>query len=264
MTTHRPTPAADWPFPRWIAHRGAGKLAPENTLAAFELGWRLGWRAFECDVKLSADGVPFLLHDATLERTTNGQGRAGDLPWEALAPLDAGGWHSPAYAGERLLRLDALADWAMPRGALLNLEIKPTPGTEAATGAAVAQAADALWRAHGAGQPGGPAWPLLTSFQPAALQAAQQACPHLPRGLLLDSLWPGCWAVAAALDCVAVVLNHTLWTEALIAQQRAAGRRTLAYTVNDAARARTLLDWGLDAVITDRVDRLGPATRRPG
>ena len=68
---------ASWPYPRWIAHRGAGKLAPENTLAAFKLGASLGYRMFECDVKLSADGVPFLLHDATLDRTTNGHGVAG-------------------------------------------------------------------------------------------------------------------------------------------------------------------------------------------
>ncbi|MGQ9724788.1 MAG: glycerophosphodiester phosphodiesterase family protein, partial [Tepidimonas sp.] len=88
-------PATDVTVPRWIAHRGAGKLAPENTLAAFELGWRFGWRAFECDVKLSADAVPFLLHDATLERTTSGHGAAGAQPWSALAALDAGSWHSP-------------------------------------------------------------------------------------------------------------------------------------------------------------------------
>jgi len=71
-----------WPYPRWIAHRGAGKLAPENTLAAFRLGAAHGYRAFECDVKLSADGVPFLLHDATLERTTSGRGpAAAPPPW---------------------------------------------------------------------------------------------------------------------------------------------------------------------------------------
>ena len=88
-----------WPYPRWVAHRGAGKQAPENTLAAFRLGAALGYRAFECDVKLSADGVPFLLHDATLERTTSGRGTAGDLPWAALSQLDAGSWHSRAFAG---------------------------------------------------------------------------------------------------------------------------------------------------------------------
>ena len=93
---------APWPYPRWIAHRGAGKLAPENTLAAFRLGAQHGYRMFECDAKLSADGVPFLLHDATLERTTNGRGTGGELPWSALAQLDAGSWHSRAYAGEPL------------------------------------------------------------------------------------------------------------------------------------------------------------------
>jgi len=246
------------PIPRWIAHRGAGQLAPENTLAAFECGWRHGWRAFECDVKLSADGVPFLLHDATLERTTNGHGTAGDLPWSALAALDAGGWHGPTYAGEPLLRLETLADWALPRGAWLNLEIKPTPGSEVTTGRVVAEVVHALWRRRGAGSPGGPAWPLLTSFRPESLRAARDACPHLPRGLLLDSLWPGCWAVARQLQCTAVVLNHMLWTPALVQQCRAEGWRLITYTVNDAARADTLLAWGLDGIITDAVDTLGP------
>src|SRR3954454_10260197 len=99
-----------WPYPRWIAHRGAVKLARENTLAAFRLGASHGYRMFECDAKLSADGVPFLMHDSTLERTTNGlavlgQGAsvtAGDHPWSALSQLDAGSWHSRAFAGEPL------------------------------------------------------------------------------------------------------------------------------------------------------------------
>ena len=68
MTAPAPVDTA-WPLPLWIAHRGAGRLAPENTLAAFRTGAAHGFRAFECDVKLSADGVPFLLHDATLERS---------------------------------------------------------------------------------------------------------------------------------------------------------------------------------------------------
>src|SRR5690606_14777189 len=101
------SPAA-WPYPRWIAHRGAGRLAPENTLSAFRLGAQHGFRMFECDAKLSADGVPFLLHDATLERTTNGAGSCGTQPWEKLARLDAGSWHSRAYAGEPLITLESL------------------------------------------------------------------------------------------------------------------------------------------------------------
>ena len=100
---------APWPFPLWIAHRGAGKLAPENTLAAFRLGASHGHTAFECDVKLSADGVPFLLHDDTLERTTNGQGVAGERSWAELSRLDAGSWHSAAFAGEPIASFEAIA-----------------------------------------------------------------------------------------------------------------------------------------------------------
>ncbi|MDB5816804.1 MAG: ugpQ, partial [Rhizobacter sp.] len=90
----------DWPYPFWIAHRGAGTEAPENTMAAFRLGARHGFTAFECDVKLSADGIPFLLHDDTLERTTDGHGVAGHLPWLELSRLDAGQWHGEGFAGE--------------------------------------------------------------------------------------------------------------------------------------------------------------------
>src|SRR5258708_34298374 len=88
-----------WPYPFWIAHRGAGKLAPENTLAAFRVGAGHGYRAFECDVKLSADGVAFLLHDATLERTTSAQGPAPRLARSEPPRLDAGAWHGNGYAG---------------------------------------------------------------------------------------------------------------------------------------------------------------------
>ena len=87
------------------AHRGAGRLAPENTLASLRLGYSYGYRMAEIDVKLSADGVAFLLHDATLDRTTNGKGRADALGWGELSRLDAGSWHSAPHAGEALLEV---------------------------------------------------------------------------------------------------------------------------------------------------------------
>ena len=105
-----------WPYPRWIAHRGAGKLAPENTLAAFRLGAAHGYRMFECDVKLSADEVPFLMHDSALDRTTNGHGTGGDQPWAALARLDAGSWHSRAFAGEPLASFENAARYCLRNG----------------------------------------------------------------------------------------------------------------------------------------------------
>ncbi|MBS3996821.1 MAG: glycerophosphodiester phosphodiesterase [Hydrogenophaga sp.] len=241
-----------WPYPRWIAHRGAGLLAPENTLTAFALGARHGYRMFECDVKLSADGVPFLLHDKTLERTTSGTGPAGDRSWAELAQLDAGTWHSPAFAGERLLSLDELADWCQRDGCCINLEIKPSPGTERLTGREVARHAAQLWK-------NAPLPPLLTSFKVDALAGARESAPQLPRGLLLETWWPNWCEAAVAQGCVAVVCKHTLWDDTRRAQARSAGLRTLAYTVNDEDAAERLLALGIDGIITDRVDLFNPA-----
>jgi glycerophosphoryl diester phosphodiesterase len=202
MTTpHAPPPdeshpatRSPWPYPRWIAHRGAGQLAPENTLAAFRVGAECGYRMFECDAKLSADGVVFLLHDDTLDRTTNGQGLGGDRAWVALSRLDAGGWP-----------------------------------------------------------------PLLTSFEPEALQGARETQPELPRGLLLETLWPGWLATAIELGCQAVICDQDLWQASNLAQVHQAGLRTLAYTVNEATSVQRLLALGIDGLITDRVDVFPPA-----
>lgn len=240
-----------WPYPHWIAHRGAGQLAPENTLAAFRLGAAHGYRMFECDAKLSADGVVFLMHDVTLERTTNGHGVGGDKSWHALSQLDAGSWHSRTFAGEPLLTLENLARFCLANRCLLNIEIKATPGTEAATGEAVARLAAHLWA-------GTEIPPLLTSFNPEALAAAQQTASELPRGLLVDTLWDGWLDTALALNCCAVVANYALWNAATVAQVHDAGIRCLSYTVNDEGAAQHLLALGTDGIISDRVDLFSP------
>lgn len=238
-----------WHLPRWIAHRGAGHLAPENTLAAFREGARHGLRAFECDVKLSADDVPFLLHDATLERTSSGQGLGSALGWRELSLLDAGGWHSAAFAGEPLASLAAIATWLQRNAFTLDLEIKPTPGDEERTGRLVAAEVQRLW----AGQAQAP---LLSSFRPEALQGALATAPALQRALLVDSAWDGWWEAAMDLRCSAVITQYRLMDEALVARLHSAGCRAMVYTVNDAAEARRLLAAGVDGLITDAVDQL--------
>lgn len=245
-----------WPYPRWIAHRGAGKLAPENTLAAFRLGASHGYRMFECDVKLSADGVPFLLHDATLDRTSNGQGLAAELSWDALSRLDAGSWHSPAYAGEPLASLEAVAHYCLNNALGLNIEIKPTPGCESLTGTVVANAAARLW----AEAPTDAMPPLLSSFQADALEAARVAQVHLPRALLLDALQSGWLETALKLGCVAVVCKHTQWDAVSVQQAQSASLKALSYTVNDASAALRLWALGTDGIITDRVDLFSPSS----
>jgi len=242
-----------WPYPLWIAHRGAGKLAPENTLAAFRLGASHGYRAFECDVKLSADGVPFLLHDATLQRTTPEAGVASERTWGELSRLDAGGWHSRTFAGEPLPSLDNIARYCIRNGFALNIEIKPTPGHNEETGRVVAQHAAMLWAEEALK-------PLLSSFQPDALAAARAAEPSLPRALLLDSLREGWLAEAQTLDCVAIVANCRVLDAAVIAQAHAAGLRVASYTVNEPDEAQRLFDTGIDGLITDAVDRFSPGS----
>lgn len=242
-----------WPYPRWIAHRGAGKLAPENTLAAFRLGAQHGYRMFECDAKLSADGVLFLLHDDTLERTTNGQGLGGDHPWSTLSRLDAGGWYSRAHAGEPPASLDAVARFCLANRLHLNIEIKPSPGLAHETGEAVGREATRLW-ADDTGAP-----PLLSSFEPNALAGASATAPQLPRGLLLETLWDGWLDTALGLGCVAIICDHEHWTAEAMSLTRQAGLRTLAYTVNEAADVARLQAWGIDGIITDAVDRFSPA-----
>lgn len=249
-----------WPYPRWIAHRGGGKLAPENTLAAVRLGASHGYRMFECDVKLSSDDVPFLLHDSDLQRTTDAKRRfprgtspvAGHHPWTVLAQLDAGGWHSQAFAGEALPTLDAIAAFCLDNGLLVNLEIKPTPGTERHTGEVVAYHVQRLWRDSAIK-------PLLTSFDVPALEGAQSAEPGLSRGLLLDAVRADWLEVAATLGCQAVVCNYRLWSAQAVVQAQAAGLRILSYTVNDPEVAERLIGWGIDGIITDRVDLFTPS-----
>jgi glycerophosphoryl diester phosphodiesterase len=253
--TERLVAHGSWPLPFWIAHRGAGKLAPENTLAAFRVGASHGWQAFECDVKLSADGVPFLLHDATLDRTTDASGTAGDLPWSELSRIDAGSWHGPAFAGEPLATLEALAAWLCDNGFALDLEIKPTPGSERHTGEVVGRVATRLWS-------GSQAPPLaFSSFRPEALLGARATAPHVPRALLLDEAWQGWLEVANELGCVAIITNHRIMDAAMLSKIHAAGMRGLVYTVNDPDTARSLRAMGVDGIVTDAVDRFDPGSR---
>lgn len=241
---------SNWPYPRIVAHRGGGKLAPENTLAAIDVGARYGHTMIEFDAKLSKDGHIFLLHDDTLERTSNGWGVAGDLPWDTLLNVDAGSWFGQDFKGEPLPLLSQVAERCRQHGMMANIEIKPTTGTETQTGKAVALAARELWQGQTA--------PLLSSFAIEAIEAAKIAAPELPRGLLLDE-WRDDWReLTDRLGCVSIHLNHKLLNEARTQELKAAGLHILVYTVNIPRRAQTLLRWGVDAICTDRIDEIGP------
>ena len=220
------------------------------------VGHAHGYGMVEFDVKLAADNVSFLLHDATLERTTSGRGRADALPWRELSRLDAGGWHSAKYAGEMLPTFAAIARWARAHGILCNVEIKPTPGRERETGAAVALDAAALWR--DAEVP-----PLLSSYAESVLQAAREAVPTLPRALLFDEL-PGDWLDRLAqLECVALDADHQQLTLDVVNSAHRNGFRVVCFTVNEPARVAELADWGVDTMITDAIGEIAADSLPP-
>jgi glycerophosphoryl diester phosphodiesterase len=258
-----PPPHRPWPYPRVLAHRGGGTLAPENTVAAIGVGRAHGFTGIEFDAMLAADAVPVLIHDAMLERTTSGRGEVASLTAAQLAMLDAGGWHSAAFAGEPLPRFDAAVDYCRQHGVWINIEIKPSPGAAARTGEVVARAtaqryADVI-------VPGGdgpdrlvPAVPLFSSFEREALVAARAAAPDIPRGYLLDRIPPDWRAELESLGCVALHTNHKHLTREAAAAVKAAGYWLFCYTVNDVARAQEILGWGVDAFCTDRIDLIAP------
>jgi len=241
----------NWPYPRVVAHRGGGTLAPENTLAGLCVGSGFGHTMVEFDAKLSADNVAFLLHDDTVERTSNGRGAAAQLRYVQIAAFDAGSWCDPRFEGEHMPTLAEAAQCCRDEGLAANVEIKPCPGREGETGRIVGAETARLWR-------GNAVPPLLSSFSFEALAAAREAAPDLPRGLLFEQV-PDDWREqTAALGCVSLHASHRHLDEALVRSIKDAGLFILAYTVNDLERARLLASWGVDTLCTDRIDLIGP------
>jgi glycerophosphoryl diester phosphodiesterase len=195
-------------------------------------------------VRLTGDGELILLHDAGLERTTNGGGRARQLPLDAIRRLDAGGWYAPEFAGERVPTLAEAVALLAALGLGANIELKAGRGDAAATGAAAGDVLARLWPQHL------PA-PLVSSFLPAALWALSQRAPSLARGLLLRAV-PRDWRWRAeSVGAAALHVDHRRLGPAIVAEIREAGYYVLAYTVNEPARARMLLTRGVTSVFSD-------------
>ena len=240
-----------WPYPRMIAHRGGGTLAPENTLAAIRTAPVHGYGGVEFDVMLSADNQAVLIHDETLERTTSGKGRVADTALAVLASLDAGSWKDPHFGGEPVPSFEAAARLCIALGLWANIEIKPAHGHAAKTGEIAGRIAARLWR-------GEKTLPLISSFRRAALVTAHQAAPHIPLGWLVDRIEPGWQEQLVDLACVSLHCNQAHLTETQARAVKDAGYWLVCWTVNDPLTARRLSNWGVDAMVTDRIDLLPP------
>lgn len=235
--------------PRVIGHRGAAALAPENTLAGFRKAAESGVRWVEFDVHLTADGVPVLLHDDTLERTTDGRGPVAGRSLGELRRLDAGTWFGAAFRGERVPTLEETIALLSVLGLGAVVEIKPSPGAEAATAEATVRLLLERWPGH--------LPPLLvSSFKRDALAQARMAAPTIARALLVRDI-PADWrAQVDALGCSAVHASERRLDAAVVAEIGTIGLPVFAYTVNEVERARELLGWGVKSIFSDRPHEL--------
>ena len=249
-----------WTYPKYLAHRGGGKLAPENTIAALQCGLDHGFHACEFDVMLARDGVPVVMHDPYLGRTIAGSGNVYDYDAAELVAMDAGLWFAARFKGEPVPLFTQFVQFCKANAIWMNIEIKPASGFEAETGRVVAALTRAMFALEVAQDD--PMVPLLSSFSPVALAAAHEAAPDVPRALLLDVVPLDWLAQAKALNAVAIHTNQKNLTPALARQVKDAGFGLFCYTVNDPARAREILGWGVDAMCTDRIDLIGPAGPR--
>lgn len=233
-----------------IAHRGASRAAPANTLAAFERALALGADGVEFDVRLSADGVPVVIHDATVDVTTDGRGPVSGLTLMELKALDAGAWFDPAFAGERIPTLAEVLD-ALGGRCLLNIELKstslPDHGLEQAV-AALLPLFDIP-----------PAELLVSSFNPLSLRRFTRRAPTIPVGLLhapnlplpLRRAWLAGWVPHQARHP-----EHTMVDVAYVARAHRRGYRVHPWTVDEPGEMRRLIELGVDAIITNVPDVL--------
>ena len=232
-----------------IGHRGAAGRAPENTLAGLRAAHALDVRWVEFDVMLSRDEVPLLIHDETLQRTTNGLGRVPRHTAAEIRACDAGSWFAAEFAGERVPTLDEAVALLLELGLHANVEIKPAAGCELRTGEVVADTLRRIWPEDGPRL-------LLSSFEREALVPARSLLPDVPRGLLASTL-PDDWADAMqALECATLHLDHNHLGLAALHGLTEAGVPLLLYTVNSVSRASELLTAGAAALFSDVPDLL--------
>jgi glycerophosphoryl diester phosphodiesterase len=230
-----------------VAHRGYSTVAPENTLPAFDAAVRAGATLVEFDVRVTRDGVPVVIHDRTVNRTTSGTGRVWDLTYDEIAALDAGSWFGAGFTGLRVPTLAETLDLLAAGTAELLVEIKP-PATLDEVKTIVAQLAERDLLARS----------VIQSFDADVLRKVRGLVPDVRLGLLLFRFDAETVATCRELDVAYCnpdledVLSHPE-TMAGLAE---AGVQVMPWTPNDMARWRPLVDAGVAGLITDHVGEL--------
>ena len=226
-----------------IAHRGDKTHAPENSLAAFSLAAENGADAIEFDVKLTANGRVIVIHDPTVDRTTNGKGKISQLPFAAVRELDAGAWFSEEFRGERIPTLDEVFETVGKR-LYMNIELTnyATPFDN------LVPKVVELIKTHGLQKQ-----MLFSSFFARNLMKARSLLPEVPCGLLCMRGALGLWGRTFTWRGDYFGL-HPFWTDidpGLVNRVQAAGKRVYAWTVNPEEGLKRMIGFGVDAIITD-------------
>jgi glycerophosphoryl diester phosphodiesterase len=224
-----------------VGHRGAKGHAPENTLASFNRAVELGVNAVETDVHLSRDGEVMLIHDHTVDRTTDGHGYVKDMTAAELKMLDAGGWYGPEFAGQRILTLAELLAWAKGRvGVAIEIKNGPIyyPG--------IAEKVVRLVRQHDMARQA-----LLLSFDHLVLREARMIAPEIAAGILYVGRLVDPVAAARAAGADAIHPQWAFVTPDLVQAAHAAGLAVSPWCPNDLPTLRRLSEMGVDSVGTD-------------
>ena len=253
-----------WAFPtKCFAHRGGGTLWPENTLSAIEFGKSLGYKAVEFDVMLSQDNVPFLMHDDVFGRTIRNPSLVGrsfaDVSSEELLKQDAGSWFDSSrteLSSVRIPLFEEVLKYCTSNDIYMNIEIKPVPGYETITGECVARMTEKYFPVASSDSITHSPLPLFSSFSYESLLAAQATAPHIPRGYLIDNVAdePEWLTRLRTLKAVSLHTNWKYLTPEVVRAVKEEGLRVFCYTVNSVEEARRLIDIGMDAFCTDKLD----------
>jgi len=235
-------------LPRLIAHRGASGYAPENTLAAFSEAAKMGAQWIELDANISSDGVPYVHHDDTINRCTDGSGFLLAKSSSELDKLDAGSWFSADFAGEPLPTLLATFDACRKLQLGLNIEIKPSAGWEEPTTVAICEAIQSHWPEE---------LPLIvSSFSERSMHLASTLIPERARGFIVCAIPPNWKTLMQELSCTTLHCSGDLLDEQTANQIKDAGYGLLCWTVNSRSQAEQLLSWGVDSVFSDLPDKM--------
>ena len=234
-----------------IAHRGASGHAPENTLAAFKKAVAMGAAFIETDLQLSRDARFVAIHDATLNRTTNGKGAVHDMTLSDLRRLDAGSWFGSEFAGERIPTLEELLEFSKKNDIVFYLEMKPAGswGGEHALVGALRQSGE-IPRA------------VVISFDPAIVLNLRKVEPTLMTGLLFDGQLEKPIQKAVEVGARQLVARGDLVTPALLSEAKRNDLQVICWTVNHPAHMRMLIAAGVNGIMTDYPDRLVAVTRK--